>query len=202
MSSADPDRVMLVRKRKSRIYYLRKFFEYPIQLSRRTLSNLGAIRSLRIVVSYLFSALFPLAEVKTLEQFFVNRFGRELYLTFFKSYTEKVWGVPCDQISAEWGEQRIKGLSIGKAVAHFVKQLFPKRGDVAQTGVAQKNTETSLIEQFLYPKHGPGQMWETVAEKIVQAGGTIVTGFDVRHVHCEGGQIASIGRSGRKRRVA
>ena len=183
-----PDDVMLVRKRKSRIYYLRKFFEYPIQLSVQTLLNLGVVRSLRIMFSYARTMMFPPKVVNTLEQFFIKRFGRELYLTFFKSYTEKVWGVPCDQISAEWGEQRIKGLSIKKAIAHIFKQAFKKRSDVAQ-----KDTETSLIEQFLYPKHGPGQMWETVARKVRQMGGEIITGFDVRHLHCANGRIASLG---------
>ena len=183
-----PDEVMLLRKRKSRIYYLRKFFEYPIQLSLQTLRNLGVVRSLRIMFSYLWTMMFPPKVVETLEQFFIKRFGRELYLTFFKSYTEKVWGVPCDQISAEWGEQRIKGLSIKKAIAHLLKQTFRKRGDVAQ-----KDTETSLIEQFLYPKHGPGQMWETVARKVRQMGGEIITGFDARHLHCAGGRIVSLG---------
>jgi len=183
-----PDDVMLLRKRKSRIYYLRKFFEYPIQLSLQTLMNLGVVRSLRIMVSYVRSMMFPPKVVETLEQFFIKRFGRELYLTFFKSYTEKVWGVPCDQISAEWGEQRIKGLSIKKAIVHVVKQIFKKRGDVAQ-----KDTETSLIEQFLYPKHGPGQMWETVARKVQQMGGEIISGFDVRHLHCADGRIVSLG---------
>jgi protoporphyrinogen oxidase len=182
------DQVMLVRKRKSRIYYLRKFFEYPIQLSLETLCNLGLIRSGKISVSYLRSVLFPIRSVETLEQFFINRFGRELYQTFFKSYTEKVWGVPCDQISAEWGAQRIKGLSIRKAIVHFVKQFLPKRTDLAQ-----KTTESSLIEQFLYPKFGPGQMWETVADKVVQMGGQIITSFDVRHLHCQGDGITSVG---------
>ncbi len=186
---SSPEQVMLLRKRKSRIYYLRRFFEYPIQLSVQTLANLGVGRSLRIMVSYLRSALFPPKTVQTLEQFFIKRFGRELYLTFFKSYTEKVWGVPCDQISAEWGEQRIKGLSIRKAIAHFARQLLPKKS----SGVGQKDTETSLIEQFLYPKYGPGQMWETVAEKVTAMGGEIITGFDVRHIHCANGQIASVG---------
>ena len=92
------DEVMLLRKRKSRIYYLRRFFEYPIQLTRNTLAQLGLVRTLRIGFSYLRSMLFPEKEVVNLEQFFINRFGRELYLTFFKDYTEKVWGVPLSLI--------------------------------------------------------------------------------------------------------
>ncbi len=135
------DGVMLLRSRKSRIYFLRRFFNYPIQLTRDTLIKLGLVRTLRIGFSYLRSVLFPIRPVTNLEQFIINRFGRELYLTFFKSYTEKVWGVPCERISAEWGAQRIKGLSIRKALAHFIRQTFKSdQGDVAQ-----KSTETSLI---------------------------------------------------------
>ncbi|HTR66868.1 MAG TPA: NAD(P)/FAD-dependent oxidoreductase [Terriglobales bacterium] len=186
-AAAGSDEVMLLCQRKTRIYYLRKFFTYPIQLSLRTLRNLGITRSLRIIFSYLRSVMFPPKVVETLEQFLIERFGRELYLTFFKSYTEKVWGVPCDQISAEWGAQRIKGLSIKKAIAHFVKQIFKK-----SDSVAQKGTETSLIEQFLYPKLGAGQMWETVAKKVLQMGGEIISGFDVRHLHCAEGRIVSV----------
>ena len=118
---------MLLRPRKSRIYYLRRFFDYPITLSTNTLRMLGLLRTLRIGISYVKSALFPLKEERTLEQFFINRFGHELYNTFFKSYTEKVWGVPCDRIGAEWGAQRIKGLSVRAALAHALKQGRPSR---------------------------------------------------------------------------
>lgn len=181
-------KVMLVRPRKSRIYFLRQFFNYPVQLTADTLKKLGMARTFKIGMSYMRSAAFPIRQVKNLEQFFINRFGRQLYNTFFKSYTEKVWGVPCDQISAEWGEQRIKGLSITKTVAHFVRQRFARRsGDVSQ-----KNTETSLIEQFLYPKFGPGQMWEEVARKVKEMGGEIVTEFNVESLAVENGRITSI----------
>ena len=186
---AAADEVMLVRRRKSRIYFLRKFFDYPISLSQDTLRNLGALRTLRIGASYACSALFPYKREQNLEQFFINRFGRELYETFFKSYTEKVWGVPCQEISAEWGAQRVKGLSVTKTITHFLK----KRLHGHQPGdVAQKSTETSLIEQFLYPKYGPGQMWETVAQKVKNLGGEIHTGIDVRGLHCQDGRIASV----------
>jgi protoporphyrinogen oxidase len=117
----------------------------------------------------------------------INRFGGELYRTFFKSYTEKVWGVQCDQISSEWGAQRIKGLSIRKAILHSARRLFRKTSDISQ-----KNTETSLIEQFLYPKLGPGQLWETVAEKVVERGGEIVTRFAVDRVRVEGSRITAV----------
>jgi protoporphyrinogen oxidase len=110
---------MLLRPRRSRIYYLRRFFDYPISLSLATLSNLGLWRTMKIGFSYLRAMLFPIKPEKNLEQFFINRFGRELYATFFRDYTEKVWGMPCDAIPAEWGAQRDKGLSISKAISHL-----------------------------------------------------------------------------------
>ncbi len=164
----DGSPAMLVRERRSRIYFLRKFFAYPIQLSVDTLRNLGVIRVAKIGTSYVRSGMFPPKKVENLEEFFISRFGRELYRLFFKSYTEKVWGVPCDRISAEWGAQRIKGLSIKGAIMHLLKKVWKKPGDVRQ-----KQTETSLIEQFLYPKLGPGQLWEIVAEKVRRLGGEI-----------------------------
>ncbi len=121
----DPDStdlVMLVRSRKSRIYFLRRFFDYPIRLTLDTLSKLGLPRTVRIGFSYLRSMLAPIRPERSLEDFFINRFGRELYKTFFRDYTEKVWGVPCGEISAEWGAQRVKGLSIAKSIAHFFQQ--------------------------------------------------------------------------------
>ena len=170
----DSDRVMLLRKRKSRIYFGRQFFSYPITLSLDTLRKLGPYRSIRISLSYLYSLLFPIHPEQNLEQFFINRFGRELYLTFFKSYTEKVWGLPCSQISAEWGAQRIKGLSIRKTIAHVIRKTSHHAQDLAQ-----KDIETSLIEQFLYPKFGPGQMWEEVGSEITARGGEILHGWSV-----------------------
>lgn len=162
------DKVMLIRNRLSRIFFLRKFFDYPISLSAKTANNLGILRMTRIALSYLRARLFPISEVKSLEDFFINRFGRELYLTFFRDYTEKVWGVPCNQIKAEWGAQRIKGLSVTKTILHAVRKGFSK-----DTSISQKGTETSLIERFLYPKHGPGQMWEEVAKIVIDKGGEL-----------------------------
>lgn len=169
---ADPekvDKVMLVRNRLSRIYYLKKFFDYPIKMNVTTFSNLGILKIIAILASYSKMKILPAAEEHTLEEFFINRFGKELYETFFKDYTEKVWGRPCTQISAEWGAQRIKELSISKAIAHALKKVFtrPKRT------LSQKDVDTSLIERFLYPKYGPGQMWEEVARLIIEKGGEI-----------------------------
>ena len=163
------DRVMLVRNRKSRIYFMRRFFDYPVSLSVDVVKNLGLFRTAKVGISYIKSSLFPIKPETSLEEFFTNRFGKELYLTFFKSYTEKVWGVPCHEISAAWGAQRIKGLSLWKAIFHFFKSAFSSSNDVQQ-----KDTETTLIERFLYPKLGPGQMWEIVAEQIVAKGGEII----------------------------
>jgi protoporphyrinogen oxidase len=188
-TDSNQDAVMLIRQRKSRIYFLRKFFDYPIRLSLQTLSKLGPVRTLKIGLSYLKTVFFPPKNVENLEDFFISRFGRELYLTFFKSYTEKVWGVPCDKISAEWGAQRIKGLSITKSLIHFLKTATSRQA----ADVGQKNTETSLIENFMYPKLGPGQLWELVAEKIRTMGGEIVTDLDVNRIHCAAGEVVSIG---------
>lgn len=159
------DRVMLARRRLSRIYFSGKFFDYPISLTPRTLVNLGLARAIRIALGYLRSRAFPIRPERSLEDFFINRFGRELYVTFFKDYTEKVWGVPCRSIPSEWGVQRVKGLSVGRAVLQALRKLFTR-----DSSLTQKKTETSLIERFLYPKFGPGQMWREVAA-IVNGGG-------------------------------
>lgn len=164
------DLVMLVRRRLSRILYLRKFFDYPLALNLKTLQNLGLRRLFRVGLSYAAARIAPIKKERSLEDFFINRFGRELYQTFFRDYTEKVWGVRCSEISPEWGAQRIKGLSITKAVVHAAKAMLPSR---IETQISQKNVETSLIERFLYPKFGPGQLWEEVARLVVEMGGEI-----------------------------
>ncbi|MDP9038241.1 MAG: FAD-dependent oxidoreductase [Acidobacteriota bacterium] len=179
----NPDLVMLIRPRRSRIYYLRRFFDYPITLTANTVRNLGIPRMIRVGISYIMARLSPIKNEKSLEDFLINRFGRELYLTFFKSYTEKVWGTPCNEISAEWGAQRIKGLSLTTAVKHFFKKLFTRKKKSAFTDVAQKSTDTSLIERFMYPKFGPGQLWEHVADLIRQKGGEIHMGWHVDRIH-------------------
>lgn len=162
------DEVMLNRSRISRILFMRKFFDYPVSLNLKTFSNLGIERTMKIGFSYIKTSLNPIKDEKSLEDFFINRFGKELYLTFFKDYTEKVWGVPCSEIKSDWGSQRIKGLSITKAIAHGFKNFFKRN-----SSISQKNVETSLIQQFMYPKHGPGQMWEEVARIIKENGGEI-----------------------------
>jgi protoporphyrinogen oxidase len=182
------DEVMLIRSRLSRIYYLKKFFNYPVTLESSTIKNLGLSRMGKIGLSYIKARMFPLEE-KSLEDFYVNRFGRELYNTFFRDYTEKVWGVPCKDIAPDWGAQRVKGLSITKTITHAVKKSLPKR---KATGIAQKDTETSLIEYFLYPKLGPGQMWQTVAKIVNKMGGTIVMNSAITGIHAKAGKIISV----------
>jgi protoporphyrinogen oxidase len=195
--ASDPDLVMLVRPRKSRIYFLRKFFDYPITLTADTLRKLGVIRTVKIGFSYVASRLRHIQPEKSLEDFLINRFGRQLYLTFFKKYTEKVWGTPCNEISAEWGAQRIKGLSLTGAVKHFLKKKFGKR----EQGVSQKGTDTSLIERFIYPKFGPGQLWEHVADRIVKSGGEIHLGLKAVSIGTQGNRIISVDAAGEDGRI-
>ncbi len=190
-SAPDPEKddlVMLIRPRKSRIYFLRRFFDYPISLTADTLRKLGLARTFKAGVSYVKSAVLPQREEKTLEDFLINRFGRQLYLTFFKSYTEKVWGVPCNQISAEWGAQRIKGLSLTGVVKHFLTKTFRRNRD----GLAQTKTETSLIEKFLYPKFGPGQLWEYTAGLVRQQGGEMHMGIAIDRIHVDGDKVTAV----------
>lgn len=187
---ADPDQtdaVMLVRRRRSRIYFLRRFFEYPIRLSWDTIRKLGLLRTARIGFSYARAALFPIRPERSLEDFFINRFGRELYNTFFRDYTAKVWGVPCHRISAEWGAQRVKGLSILEALRHLARQAVSRKEDLAQ-----KEIETSLISRFLYPKYGPGQMWEEVARRVRELGGEVLTGWEARRLHADGKRVTAL----------
>jgi protoporphyrinogen oxidase len=181
------DKVFLIRHRLSRIFYLRKFFNYPVTADFETLSKLGFGRSVKIVCSYFRAHISPVRPEITLEDFFINRFGKELYSTFFKDYTEKVWGKPPSEIKADWGRQRVKSLSISKALFHSVKKIFRKKNDIYQ-----KQTETSLIEQFLYPKYGPGQMWEEVAHRIVQQGGEVLINYEVSGISIDNGKISSI----------
>jgi protoporphyrinogen oxidase len=177
---ADADKVLLLRRRLSRIYFLRQFFDYPLKLNVATIAKLGPLRFTRVCASYAWASLFPRRPEKNLEDFLVNRFGRELYRTFFKAYTEKVWGVPCAEISPEFGAQRIKALSLRKAVLHMLRPAVP-----AGSRRERQATETSLIERFLYPKFGPGQLWEEVTARVRAGGG------EVRMLHAaEGVKIA------------
>jgi protoporphyrinogen oxidase len=180
------DRVMLVRRRLSRIFFLGKLFNYPVTLGISTLRGLGPARTARIVGSYLKRRLFPIRSERSLEDYFINQFGEALYRFFFKDYTEKVWGIPCDRIPPKWGRQRVKGLSITGVIAHALGRHLARKGDLSQKGF-----NTSLIERFLYPKLGPGQMWEAFASAIRERGGEIRTGHRVTGLRRVGDRIVA-----------
>ncbi len=174
------DRVMLVRGRVSRIFYLRKFFDYPISLRWRTFANMGFVRTLRAGFGYLKSTIVKKPE-DSLENFYINRFGKPLYSMFFEDYTEKVWGVHPANLGADWGSQRVKGLSIWAIIRDMVRKKL---------GTKDKGkVETSLIESFFYPKYGPGHLWETVAEDVKNRGGEVRMENDVTTVHVNGNRI-------------
>jgi protoporphyrinogen oxidase len=180
------DRVMLIRSRVSRILYLRKFFDYPVSLTFDTIKNMGFANTARAGFGYVRSAVFKRKEV-SLEDFMINRFGTPLYKMFFEDYTRKVWGRSPADISADWGAQRIRGLSLSKAAVQFLKSRFSKKASIAQ-----KNTETSLIERFLYPKRGPGQLWETLAKEITAMGGELLLNTTAVGVGTDGGRVVSV----------
>jgi protoporphyrinogen oxidase len=182
-ASESDESVMMVRNRLSRIYWGGKFFDYPLKPNASMAVKLGPVKCLTLGTSYAYSALRPITPERSLEDFFINRFGRQLYRTFFKEYTEKVWGVPCNQISAEWGAQRVKSLSISKALLHALRKA------VSGGGAAE---QTSLIENFLYPKYGPGQMWETVAQKFEALGGRIVKGATVAAIERDANRVTRV----------
>ena len=181
------DAVMLQRPRLSRIFYRGHFFPYPIGITLSVALRLGLWNTLLIGLSYLKARLFPLRDETYLDAFYINRFGRRLYKTFFEAYTEKVWGVPCSAIPADWGAQRVKGLSLTRALAHAAKDLLSS--DFAK---AQEQRETTLITRFYYPKLGPGQMWEEVARRVREGGGEVRLGRRVCGVHLEGGRVTAV----------
>jgi protoporphyrinogen oxidase len=178
------DKVMLVRNRVSRIYYLKKFFDYPISLKLKTFTNMGFCRTMKAGFGYIHSAIFK-KEEDSLANFYINRFGKPLYEMFFEDYTEKLWGVNPKNIDPSWGAQRVKGLSLRKAVADMITKPFRKKD--------AKNVETSLIEQYIYPKKGPGQLWEAVAEEIEKLGGKIIKNCAVKTLEVKDGKIVSVG---------
>jgi len=186
VDEVDNDDVMLKRNRISRILFMRKFYDYPITLSINTIRSLGFMRLMRIGYSYVYIKLFKIRNEETLEDFYINRFGKELYKTFFKDYTQKVWGVPCSKIPKDWGSQRVKGLSITGAIKDALSNTFSKKSKDAKTA------ETSLIRRFLYPKYGPGQLWEKVAERIEEEGGEIRLNSKVVGINYRGYNIESL----------
>ena len=169
------DRVMLRRDRVSRIFYLRKFFDYPISLKWRTFANMGMGRTVKAGCGYI-KAMLKKREERSLEDFYINRFGRPLYEMFFEDYTEKVWGEHPSRLGADWGAQRVKGLSLSGILKDVVSRPF--RRD-------KSAVETSLIEEFIYPKYGPGQLWEYVAGDVDRMSGekAVVMGRSVTGIN-------------------
>lgn len=183
--NADPnvlDDVMLLRRRVSRIYYDGKFFDYPVSLDMDTLKKLGLFTSIKCAFGYIWSCIFK-RKGDSLEDFYINRFGKPLYNLFFKEYTTKLWGVPPSQLDASWGAQRVKKLSLFKMVFGFIAKSLNKN---------YKTNDTSLIEQFYYPKFGPGQLWETMAYKIESAGGMFLYNATCSKIIVENNKIKSV----------
>lgn len=176
------DKVMLIRNRISRIYYLKHFFDYPISLKWQTFKNMGLTRTIISGFSYIKSKIHKKKE-DSLENFYINRFGKKLYSMFFEKYTEKLWGRHPREISADWGAQRVKGLSVWAVIKDMLKKLFH---------IKNKKIETSLIEEFYYPKYGPGHFWESVADKIKSLGGNIVLNANVTDIKFKDNKIVSV----------
>ena len=187
MPMADPDktdRTMLTRNRVSRIFFLRKFFDYPISMKKETFLNMGFCNMMKAGFGYLWSCVHKLPET-SLENFYINRFGRPLYEMFFEGYTEKVWGVHPSKLGADWGSQRVKGLSILSVLKDMFQKAFGTKKD-------NQHVETSLIEQFIYPKYGPGQLWETVASDVKQMGGEVLMQHEVIGINIEDDKVVSV----------
>ncbi len=176
------DKVMLKRNRISRIYYRNKFFDYPVTLNLKTIKNLGFISTLQSGLSYLKRLVFKMKET-SLENFYINRFGKKLYSMFFEKYTEKLWGRHPSQISADWGAQRVKGISIRAVLKDALKKIFH---------IKDKHVETSLIDSYRYPKYGPGQFWEEMAKQIDIMGGKILLNSKIDKINIKDKQIKSI----------
>ena len=183
--SIDPERmdnVFLARTRVSRIYYRRRFFDYPISLKPATFINMGFANTVKAGFGYIGSAMHKLPET-SLENFYINRFGKPLYQMFFEDYTEKLWGVHPSNISADWGAQRVKGLSVWKVITSALSKPFKKKSD---------KVETSLIEEFYYPKYGPGQLWETLADKNREMGAEILMQREVAEIKTANGKVTGV----------
>ena len=176
------DRVMLRRNRITRIFFNRKFFDYPISLKFSTIRNMGFFTTIAAGFSYLKSALHKRQE-KSLEDFYVNRFGKKLYSMFFEYYTENLWGRHPSAISPEWGAQRVKGLSIVAILRDIFGKMFHSKN---------RKVETSLIEEFSYPKLGAGQIWEITAQETEKLGGKIITGAKVTRFIKDGNNITAL----------
>jgi protoporphyrinogen oxidase len=176
------DAVMLTRTRVSRIFYRRRFFDYPISIKPATFINMGLVNTIKAGSSYLYSSLKK-REEKSLEDFYANRFGMQLYRMFFENYTEKVWGIHPSGISASWGAQRVKELSVSAIIAEAFRKIVNPR---------YTTNQTSLIDRFMYPKRGPGQLWSICADKVKAMGAEIMLDACVTGVHAEGGTVKMV----------
>ena len=183
----DPEKVdetMLMRQRVSRIFYNKKFFDYPISLKPETFTNMGLLTTIQVGFSYL-ASVFHKREEKSLEDFYINRFGKKLYSMFFERYTENLWGRHPSVIAPDWGSQRVKGLSIAAILKDMFSKLLP--------GKKNRKVETSLIEEFKYPKLGPGELWDVTAAKVISKGGKILKNHKaVRLVKDENNHIKEV----------
>ena len=176
------DVVMLTRHRVSRIFFDGKFYDYPISLKFQTFKNMGLVNTFKCGFSYLGAMMHKLPE-DNLENFYINSFGRKLYSMFFEYYTENLWGRHPSEIDASWGAQRTKGLSIGGILKDVFGKIFH---------VSNRKVNTSLIEQFKYPKLGPGELWDVTASRVCELGGTIIKGAKVTKLQKEGNKIVSL----------
>lgn len=179
------DRVMLIRHRVSRILFNGKFYDYPISLKKETIMNMGVFTTLKVGLSYLMSVIFRRPD-NNLENFYINRFGKSLYRMFFEYYTENLWGRHPRSIDASWGAQRVKGISI----LAILKDIIGKA-----TNKKNRKVETSLIEEFKYPKLGPGELWEITAQEVTKLGGNIVFNAKVESLHRDNNKITSVSYS-------
>ena len=189
--TGDPEKeddVFLVRRRVSRIFYLGKFFDYPISMKPRTFINMGLFRTMKAGFGYIHSCIFK-KEEDSLENFYINRFGKPLYNMFFKGYTTKVWGRSPKEISPDWGAQRVKGLSLSKTIISAITKPFRKK---------DSKVETSLIEQYYYPKKGPGQLYSKMADEIIKMGGEIHFNNKVEKIHLNNNEIDYVIVNGQK----
>lgn len=176
------DDVMLIRNRVSRIFYLKKFFDYPISIKLQTFLNMGFLNVLNVGVSFLFSMIKKRKE-NSLEDFYINKFGKQLYKMFFEDYTQKVWGIHPSEISPDWGAQRVKNLSLIAIVKDVLMKIFCKN---------YKTNQTSLIEQFMYPKKGPGQLYEKMAQAVQKLGGELRLNSSVLKLNVEDNKVISV----------
>ena len=176
------DKVMLKRNRLSRIFFKQKFFDYPVSLKWDTIKNMGFGTTIVVGFSYLKSMIIKLPE-DNLENFYINRFGKKLYSMFFERYTENLWGRHPSEISAEWGAQRVKGLSIIAILKDMFGKLFH---------IKNRKVETSLIEVFSYPKLGPGEMWDMAADEIKKMGGTIIQNACVNKINKKDNKVTGV----------